>query len=289
MNRIFVSSLLCVVILCVPHPPYAQEANKGVSKISFCEVFDGSDSFDGKLVITEALMTYSTVSRVDGGDSFLYSPKCNNQDFFAVTEFSDGITKTVKQFFSKLPDERNFVLKVTLTGRARSSFIPLFGHLSWSRSQFVVEDINNISNITNDSSHVPPNFDDEAPLTELGNHLRNLNSDLVLSLLTGLAPEKLNDSLDPAFGLTDPNGRTFSGDRLRLLSLEYIFGKVDGFETRAVQQPKVKVVGQDHIATGLFWIENAARDRKQLEYENVFRQSGSTFILVRTRLRSIPK
>lgn len=276
--------LLLSILLLVP-VALSQKARQS----DYCGLFNPSNS-EGDLVTTVAYMTYSSVSRVDGGDSFFFWPTCNNEDYFAIASFSKNLPKTKKKFFSELPNEKSYILKLTVTGRLRTSFLPRFGHLSWSRSQFEVEMIESISNATGEHKVELPDLNARAPLAELAKHLHRLNMELVPALLGGSLSKEDKTSLDPTFTLTDQNGKVFSKDQVHLINIQGLFAEsVDGFDRRAVRQPEVDVVGPNYIATGLFWVENSAGNKKTLEYQNLFRRDGDSFVLMKTSIRDIPK
>lgn len=260
---------------------FAQKTTPG----NYCDLLRSSTN---DLVTTEAYMTYSKVTRVDGGDAFLFWPDCNNKDYFAATYFAKKFPKETARFLSALPNEKDFILKVTVTGRMRFSFIPLFGHLSWSRAQFEIDAISSISNVTSDPGIVRPDFEAQARLTESGTYLRDLNSELILNLLSGTISPENKDSFDQSFVLIDQNGREFALDQLG--SIEHLNGNSrSGYNRRAVQQPKVEIIGKDYVATGLFWVENASGTKRPLEYRNIYRRDGDSFILMKISLRSLPK
>jgi len=276
--------LLLLTIASVASAAFPQKAQPS----SYCELFKAPISKDGRVVTTEAYMTYSTVGRVDGGDSFLYGPNCNNEDYFAIAHFAKKLPKSTHKFFSGLPNEKQYVLKLVVTGRLRTSFLPLFGHLGWSRSQFDIDTIESISNVTTDSQVVRPDLVAEAPLTEAARLLRDLNSDIVLNLLSGTVTQQTKNSLHTSFSLTDPNGKDFSADQLTSVSLKNLFpDNIDGFDRRAIRQPTVEIVGEEYVATGLFWVENALGSKKTLEYRNVYCRDEDSFLLMKTSLRSI--
>lgn len=130
------------------------QVNIGKPKnVDYCSIFDLSNNYSGQIIKSRAFMTYSTVTRVDGGDSFLYSKNCNNGDYFAVTNFSklNNLSKWEK-FFAKLPGEKNFIFEISFIGKLQTSVIPFFGHLGWSRAEIEIFKIESMKDITSVSS-----------------------------------------------------------------------------------------------------------------------------------------
>lgn len=170
-------SLLLLVFLMDAEIAFGQKAER------FCSLFDLSKRFENRAFKTTAYMTYSTVSRVDDGGSFFYFPNCNNKDYFAVSNFSNlKDSEKWNKFFQKLPEEKDFIFEVNFIGKLQTTIIPLFGHLSWSRAEIEILQIDSIKDITL-SKKMRPNFNTDSPLTAKGEELQVINSEIIFSLL----------------------------------------------------------------------------------------------------------
>jgi len=257
--------------------------------IGFCELFDTSISKEGSVVRTEAYMTYSTVGRVDGGDPVLYSPSCNNEDFFAVAHFAKKLPKSIQRFFSALPNEKNFILKLSTTGRLSKSFLPVYGHLSWSRSRFEIDKIEEISDQTADPKMVGPDFKADAPLTAAARSLHAIDTTILPNLLQGSILNSHRSYFHKSFTLIDLKGKHFSLDQIESFSLANLSGgKIEERPSMTwVQLQRVELQGADYIATGRFSF-GKNRSRNTLEYRNVYRLDDGSFVLVKTSLQRIP-
>ena len=230
-------------------------------------------------------MTLSTVGRVDGGDSYLYSPGCNNGDYFAVTDFSQSKdNRKVRKFFNSLAAEKNFILEVDVTGRLVNSFMPLFGHLSWSRSEFKIDRINSIVDVSGRQNLVEPDLEADAPLTKLANSLKEINGELMLHFIGSSSWPDIDGMFDDSFTAIDPSGQTYKKSSYNELDANRLFGGAEGYPTRFVTQPdQVTKEGNIYVASGIMAIESASRARKELRYENTYRIAGDSIRLVKSR------
>jgi len=230
-------------------------------------------------------MTWSTVARVDGGDSYLYSPACNNGDYFAVTDFSlSKENRNVRKFFRSLGAEKNFILEVDVTGRLANSFMPLFGHLSWSRSEFKIDRINSIVDVSGQQNLVRPDREAKTPLTDLATSLKEINSELMLRFLTSLRRPDLDEMFEDSFTATDPSGQTYGKANLNDLDADRLFGGTDGYPSRIVTQPDQVTKDRNiYVASGIMGVVSASYSKKELRYENTYRITDDSIRLVKSR------
>src|SRR5688572_25921933 len=108
----FVAKYFClwVVISLVGATPLQIKGQHESKFVKYCSLFD--PAYQGKAVSSSALMFYSTVGRVDGGDTFLYSPQCNNPDYFAIPKGTSRVWSKWQRFFDQLPPEKNLTLEI---------------------------------------------------------------------------------------------------------------------------------------------------------------------------------
>jgi hypothetical protein len=256
-------------------------ASSPAQATDFCAVFSEGTHITGTIRI-KALMTWSTVTRVDGGDSYFYSAGCNNRDYHTVTDFSrlkNG--EKLSKFLRALPTERDFVLEAEVTGQLVISFMPTFGHLSWSRSTFKIDQIHSIVDASSRANLVRPNFDANAPLTELAASLRDVNAEMLLVFLGSSRLPDIDGMVADEFTAIDPNGQTYRKANYRDLQL---FADTKGYPVHFVRQPdRVGRNGQLYVASGLMGIESASGAKKQVRYETTYQVTDDSIRLVKSR------
>ncbi|PYS99309.1 MAG: hypothetical protein DMF63_11845 [Acidobacteria bacterium] len=250
----------------------------------FCSAFSEGTHTTGTIRV-KALMTLSTVGRVDGGDSFLYSAGCNNGDYFAVTDFSQSKdNRKTRKFLDSLAAETNFILEVDVTGRLVNSFMPSFGHLSWARSEFKIDRIDSIVDVSGRQNLVRPDLDAVTPLTNLATSLKVTNTQLMLRFLGSSSWPDIDGMFDDSFIAVDPNDQTYTKTTYNDLDANKLFGGTSGYPTRFVTQPdQVTKDGNTYIASGIMGVERASRAQKKLRYENTYRITDESIRLLKSR------
>ena len=247
----------------------------------YCAVFRAANE-KPRTVKIRALMSFSTISRIDGGDTFLYSVECNNGDYFALANFSNlkDIAKW-QIFFDKLPNEKNFIFEVELQGNLEVSIAPWFGHLSWSRAKIEITEIESIKDVTRKAQK--PNYKTERPLTEKGRTLQLVNTETLFYLVKGKTELNLGDYFSPEYILTDSNGNIFNKLNYQNLSERKLFSN---FETISVSGGRVERIGNKYKVLGTDTFSQA--DKKHiLNYENTFEFRNDWWILTETKFTKL--
>src|SRR5438874_7855845 len=108
----FIAKCFClqVAILLVFATSLSANRQRKPAFVKYCSLFDST--YEAKTVSSSALMFYSTVGRVDGGDTFLYSGDCNGSDYFAIPQGNSRAWAKWQNFFDKLPPEKNLTLEI---------------------------------------------------------------------------------------------------------------------------------------------------------------------------------
>lgn len=253
----------------------------------FCSSFSEGNHTTGTIRI-KTLMTYSKVTRVDGGESFLYNAGCNNPDFFARTTFS-RLKKPAKldRFLDSLPDEKNYILELDASGRLVNSFIPVFGHLSWARSQFEIEEVHSIVDVSNRSGLIQPDYDAEAKLTNSGNSLRSINAEMMLLFLEPWRESQMEGLMSEKFIATDPAGRSYNRSNFKDLNRLRLFdtnGYRDYPASFVTEPDSVTKTADGYLVSGVMGIESPGGEKKkQVRYENTYRVTDDDFELLKSR------
>lgn len=176
-----------------------------IPDVDICALFDSYDKYEGRTISSTALMTYSTVGRVDGGDSVLYSLKCNNPDYFATV--SGGSSKTWK-FLTDLKPESNFILEIEFVGRIKIGETLGFGHLGWTRAEVNIQRVKSSKVLTTEAKPNWPNHKAAAPLTARAKKV-DIDGKVFLQSLY-IQPKRMKDDIS------------------LLLSDDFVFKKNDG-------------------------------------------------------------
>ncbi len=185
----------------------------GQQFVNYCSLFDST--YEGRTVRSTALMFHSTVSRVDGADTFLYSPDCNGPDYFAIPEGDSKAWGKWKHFWATLPPEKNLVLEVTFEGKPEISTTHLFGSLDgWARAQIPFSKIFSIKDITGTPRSILANYDAARPQVERIELLKSVLQGYLLSLNDPSSTNQyVSNSLSDKFLFVDLNEKSFKKDQ----------------------------------------------------------------------------
>lgn len=265
---------------------FAQNENAAQSKSSdYCKLLEPSENNSPKTFRTKALLTYTTAVLVDGGDSYFYLPKCNNEDYFALANFSKlaDSDKKWESFFKNLPVEKDFIFEVDFTGTARSSLLPIFGHLGWSRSEITPIKINSIRDVSKRVKK--PDYDAEAPIVGLGRSLRDINVDALFSILLGSRYEpKLGVNISENFVLTDFAGKNFTKKQLPDFLTENPYGKKDDYPSLSINGDEATKINDQYKVTGLITYTDNQDKITKIGDENLFDYKNENWLLIKSRL-----
>lgn len=278
--RNFVVVCLVLFVALVPaQASKAQRMSKKIKIVEYCSIAQSPQRYAGKVIRTRALMTFSTVSRVDDGDSFLYSWRCNKGDYFAIPNFSEQkIQDKSSQFFEKLSKETDFIFEVVIIGEFVNSIIPKFGHLSWAINEFKVHEISSIRDVTSRESYKKPNFDADSPRTDAGEHLRWLNCKILFYFL-GNPTERIDKYFDDHLVIIDASGRSFPRNEINEFINGTIFDAIPTVEEKFVKDPFTSYKGGKYVASGEAGITLNSGEKKTIHYECIYRPSKYEFIL----------
>jgi hypothetical protein len=263
-------AVLGAVFLLLPHLLAAEEISQ-----PYCSIFNQIENLNNRIIKTNALMFYSTVSRVDGDDTFLYSPHCNKGDYFATVDFSNlKNSGYLRRFLTKLPGEKNFILEIYFTGKLQTSLTPAFGHLSWAIAEMNVFDVTSIKDVTALPNTIKPDYEAATPLKSKGTELQSINSQILFFFVFGDKSSYSQDIeryISDDFTVIDKLGRTFGKNNYLKLIKEGFFKQVKevGIERGRVK----KLKDENYVISGK--IENTVKGIKKesLNYENNFQFS----------------
>ena len=248
--------------------------------VDFCTLFDQASKYEGQVVKTHAYMSYTNISRVDGGDTFLFSPKCNNEDYFAVV---NAKSRHGWSYLSQLPPEQDFILDVTLQGRLRTSIIPSYGHLSWSRAEMEVAQLDTIKNVTKTRPSLLPNLDSTGRIIETGRSIKNVNAEVSLWIFSARHMVTAKPSIHSEFVLTDELGNAYTLDTIELFRERQMFQSI-GRENMAVRINDLTATSDGYKALGSVEIGDNRSVRLKFVIENTFKLDGGSPILIRSVL-----
>jgi hypothetical protein len=260
---------------------YAQ--SRAAGETDFCSLVHSPSTYVGKTIHFRAFMTWSTVTRVDGGDPFFFSPNCNSGDNFALADFTKSAdSKQIQTFFEKLKPETNFVFEVDATGKFDSAFRPTFGQLDWALHEIKLTGIWSIRDISLLRPEIKPDFEAKTPVTDLGRKLSSLTVDVVshFSHFTGYRDD-LNVARYFAADLkvVGPTGKTLTNGQVDDLVKEGLFDTSKTYENRFVRQPSIKVSDDKYVAVGRLGVNMNLKTEKSLKYECTFRRTADDLVV----------
>jgi hypothetical protein len=261
-----------------------QQKGKSDDVLDYCSVIRSADSYSGRFVKVHAFMTWSTIGRVDGGDPLLYSPSCNNGDFFSVVRFKKRNPAT--QRLGNLKPNRNYIFAVVITGKLDSSKVPLFGHLSWALNEIEIVKVNSLVNVTGKVKK--PDYAADALLTGEGNYLQTLNNELILYVARD-SNEELSKNIAEDLVFVDPAGTRYRRDQISALR-EHI-GLNNAVETLKVGlwSFMLRYEKGKYYTYGFLDVKHSTGEKKQLTFECTFRRQNDDFALEKVRFISDKK
>lgn len=211
----FIAKHFClwVAILFVGAPALQVNGQRGPKFVKYCSLFD--QTYEGKTVSSSALMFYSTVGRVDGDDTFLYSADCNGTDYFAIPEGNSKVWGKWQNFFDKLQPEKELTLEIKFEGKPDVETAGLFGSLDgWARAQIKFSKILSIRDVTPLPIAVRPDYEAPKPHIERIEGMRNKLRNFLQSLYAPSSSKTyVQDALSDQFLFVDSSGRTFKKDQ----------------------------------------------------------------------------
>ena len=230
-----------------------------------CRVLRSPQKCDNKRVRFKAFMTYSTISRVDGGDSYIYSPDCNNPDNFVVTEYSDSkVLEKGTDFLSALPSEKSYILEIDAVGRFETALWPSFGHLGWSLHRFEIEKIAGIADVTQKIGIVRPDDEADGIITGERSMLKSMNADLIL-YLSGTSDSFRYGGVSQRTKFVHPSGRSYSGQDLEKVRLSWLVDPAKKWSRKVTARDVDYMKGRFRISGALVF-ENPTRSEERVVY-----------------------
>lgn len=256
---------------------------------SYCSLFNRTENYQGKIIKTRALMTYSTVGRVDGGDSFIYSQDCNSGDYFATVDFTNlKNSEKWDKFFAKLPEEKSFIFEINFVGRLQTSITPAFGHLSWSLTEVEVSEIYTLKDVTSVAKIKKPNYKAETPLRDKGKQLENINNRIVFFFFDSKREKtEIANYVADGFMLTDTNGGQYRKDSYQEITFKNLF--LEAKELNLLSLSLTHIIFAENVYEVYGTIVNEEKDgtKKTLKYKNVFQYANDSWFLKQTEFSNL--
>lgn len=259
----------------------AQEKISKIKTVDYCSLFPNElTDYESETVKIRALMVYSNVPRVDGGDDYVYSQKCNRGDNFSVvnSESLKDSSEKLNRFLDKLSEEKIYIFEIEFIGKLKTSIIPNFGHLSWSRNEIEVSEIKVIKDVS--KSVKKPNFDGETDLTDQGKSLRTANLEAIFLFIGNKSSfENVSDE----FVLIDFEDKRYNKNNYEEFTKNGFFGEVKNYPTRAVNSEKIKRIGNKFKIKGFIKFSSSQNAEKRFDYENTFILKNGVWVLIESR------
>jgi hypothetical protein len=259
-------------VFCGTSTADAQRDQQEPQVVDYCEIVRSPDKYIGKLVRFHAHMTYSTVPRVDGDTSFIYSPSCNDGDYHSAVEFarrSRSDNADVKKEFANLPENSFSIVAVKVVGKYDHHIIPTFGHLGWSVNQVTIHNIESARDISQLPDLDYPQRGNKQR-TKFGERLRDVNAFLILILIDGSREKSILQYFAEDFIITDSHDVEYTRANFDRLLRRGLFSEPDGIVQRAVTNPRVEFKNGAYYATGLAFVMDIEKKERRLKYQNVY-------------------
>jgi len=172
MNIIYKFSTLCTIAMLVclmgqkktvypkhKHTDSLPAMQGDIISVSYCDLVSNPTKYDRKIIATEAIEIINIAQVLDGGEPFLYSPKCDKSDSTWILvdvyeSFIDPTSDTSKEIekvvlkAKEKRDEQSARVKVLIVGRF---FAPKskggYGHLDWARFKLVANKIEQVEEV----------------------------------------------------------------------------------------------------------------------------------------------
>jgi hypothetical protein len=258
-------------------------AQTKASNVDFCDIYNSVEDYNEKLVRTKVILLYTLGTRVDGGDNYFYSTRCNNKDFFALADLTNLERSDFweREFKRTSVEKKENLLQVTLIGKfTNSSILPKFGHLNWLRSKLEVIEIESIKNVT--SKIESPNTKVKSSNSEIGLKLISAN-EVIMRYLFGIESnfKEIDRLIADNFMITDSKDTSINKEdflsRFTVLRPIKFIHKVENV-TKEENGWKVE---------GVITILSGKSETQTLNYENEFRNFNGGFKLTNTKISGV--
>jgi hypothetical protein len=278
--------LLSFAILSITPQVINAQKISAIKNIKYCDAFDNADK--NQVIRTKAFMTLSTVSRVDGGDSFLFSTHCNSGDYFAVVKIKRNLEKLPwYKFLENLKSEKNYVFEVEFIGKLETSFPPSFGHLSWSRAEIQILNIIKFKDVS--KSKNLPDYTANAPIIEVSAELTTLMPYIMYLLFR---TDSMIDSgnrrflLSDNFIISDDAGNKENAENSRRIT-EKMLNNKSLINKSSVNIKEIKKIDETYMVSGTYQFFTSENESLKIFYENNFSYSSQTWTLNSTKLSKL--
>ncbi len=154
------------------------QTSKTSNVVDYCDLFK-SAAYSGKLIEISAVLY---IAPKNAETWYFYSTKCNNGDFFAMTNFSEAKNSAQIKTIQKKTESKNLptLYLVVAIGKFTDFLIPS-GPYGLFSAEFIVNEIKSIKPIK--SQYDLPDTKSPSPLSETGNALMTFNSEFMASFL----------------------------------------------------------------------------------------------------------
>lgn len=151
------------------------------SQTPYCDLFRYGKHKERQTSTFAILVVPLEVPSVDGNEKYVFSPSCNNRDFFALADFGNTrVTLPTPAGVSATPPSARRFFEVQLRGRLSVRALPSYGHLDAFRAKFVISEILSAKEIINPQTR--PNFTANAPIIDAAVSLKSTNLELLFAL-----------------------------------------------------------------------------------------------------------
>lgn len=159
MERVYPLKLLLLVILTCTISANAQyelkadnaDSNSGrisskAQTVSFCKLVRHPMDFDQKIIRVRAVLVENHIPTVDGGEAYLYDPKCYGQDYSMLVE--EGLSPAMyeldresRRLRDQIDEQGYSRVRVVAVGIFDAPEGARYGHLDRFRLRFVIRKI----------------------------------------------------------------------------------------------------------------------------------------------------
>lgn len=262
-----------------------------LSEVSICQLARNPYAYDEQNLRLRAILVENHNPRVDGGDSFLYDPRCLNTSFTVVAEWdasnlSGGPTNSALDRIREQPDKKgNSRAEVIVVGRFNGPKGNRYGHLGWARAQFLIVSLESAQPVAANVGW--PHFSklDDDPLVVEEETVRTLDNSVAFYLGSGS-----NSQREEALGaLGDDYLLTIDLDivKNRRQVLDEVIPQAQGTVGHRISS--LRVYNGTAVTTGTIEFCGKERECPYRSYTNVYVKRDGVWKLVASHFTKIEK
>lgn len=251
----------------------SERTSSKAQAVSFCNLARHPIDFDQKIVRVRAILVENHISTVDGGEAYLYDPRCYGKDYSMLFEESASpanyeLDLGFRRLRGQIDEHGSSRVSIVALGVFDAPKGVRYGHLDRFRFRFVIRKIERAQSV---AVHVPWPWQlkDDARVSRAEDAVKELNNQLVTFYAGGRHDIPANDLLTDNFSLNKLGHQTRNRDEFieDVVKLPSFDGRIENSDV------KVLVSRTSALVTGLI-TKSKDNVREEFRYKTKLTKQG---------------